>query len=411
VVGSERDAHAGIITFSMSPHAIVSRRGVDRLRAGHPWIYRSDVLAAEAQPGDLVEVRTERKRPLGLAWWSSESQIALRVVAGEREFDAARDEAALLRARLSAAIAYRDSLSIDATAFRLVHAEADRLPGLVVDRYGSDNGVWLVVQTLCQATERRRASIVEALVALVQPSGILARNDGKVRRLEGLETEVAVLSGDVPDAIDVREGTTMLRVDVRLGQKTGLFLDQRENHAAAARYARGRALDGFAYHGGFALAMARGAESVLALESSGPAIERLRVNADANGLTNIEAREANVFDELRELEVSGARFDTIVLDPPAFAKNRASVERAVAGYKEINLRALKLLAPGGHLLTFSCSHHVDEALFEAILQSAAADAHAPAALIERRQQARDHPVLLGVPETSYLKGLVLRRLG
>ena len=394
----------------MPPLAIVSRRGADRLRAGHPWIYRSDVVSAEAGAGDLVEVRSERKRPLGLAWWSSESQIALRVVAGEREFDAARDEAALIGARLAAAIAYRDGLAIDATAFRLVHAEADRLPGLVVDRYADERGVWLVVQMLCQATDRRRQLIVDALVERVAPTGILARNDGKVRSFEGLEREVAVLHGEVPETVAVREGETTLRVDLRLGQKTGLFLDQRENHGAASGYARGRALDAFAYHGGFALAMARRAETVLAIDSSAPAIATIRENAAANGLANVEAREANVFDELRELEVSGARFETIVLDPPAFAKNRASVDRAVAGYKEINLRALKLLSPGGHLLTFSCSHHVDEALFQAILDSAAADAHVPAVLVERRQQARDHPVLLGVPETSYLKGLVLRRL-
>ena len=395
----------------MSSIAVVSRRGAERLRAGHPWVYRSDVVSADAAAGDLVEVRSERKRPLGLAWWSSESQIALRMVAGEREFDAARDETMFIETRLRAALAYRDTLAIDATAFRLVHAEADRLPGLVLDRYGDERGLWLVLQTLCQATDRRRQLIVDALVALVKPAGILARNDGKVRRFEGLDSEVAVLYGDVPETIDVREGETTIRVDLRQGQKTGLFLDQRENHGAAAGYARGRALDAFSYLGGFALAMARRADSVLALDSSGPAIESIRRNASANGFSNLEAREANVFDELRELEVSGARFDTIVLDPPAFAKNRASVDRAVAGYKEINLRALKLLSPGGHLLTFSCSHHVDEPLFQAIVESAAADAHVSAALVERRQQARDHPVLIGVPETSYLKGLVLRRLG
>lgn len=395
----------------MPPHAVVSRRAVERLRTGHPWIYRSDIVSAEAEPGDLVEVRSERKRPLGLAWWSSESQISLRMVAGEREFDAARDESVLVAARLRAAIAYRDALAIDATAFRLVHAEADRLPGLVVDRYGDDRGVWLVVQTLCQATDRRRQLIVDALVELVKPAGVLARNDGKVRQFEGLASEVAVLHGDVPDGgIDVREGGTTLRADLRGGQKTGLFLDQRENHAAAGGYARGRTLDAFAYQGGFALAMARRADSVLALDSSAPAVDSLRRNAEANGRSNVEAREVNVFDELRELEVSGARFETIVLDPPAFAKNRAAVDRAVAGYKEINLRALKLLSPGGHLLTFSCSHHVDESMFLAIVESAAADAHVAAVLVERRQQARDHPVLVGVPETSYLKGLVLRRL-
>jgi 23S rRNA (cytosine1962-C5)-methyltransferase len=391
------------------PLVVVSRRGVDRLRSGHPWIYRSDVVSSEAEPGDLVRVLSERRRPLGVAWWSSASQIALRMLQGFQESEGSTSEGAMIDARLRAAIDYRAGLAIDATAFRLVHAEADRLPGLIVDRYGDDEHVWLVVQTLCQATNRRLADVVDRLVEHTKPAGVLARNDPKVRLLEGLDLRVEVVYGDVPERIDVRDGRTTLRVDLRQGQKTGLFLDQRENHAAAAGYTRGRALDAFAYHGGFALAMARRADTVLALESSSSAVAVLRDNAARNGVTNVEVREANVFDELRELEVSGARFDAIVLDPPAFAKHRAAVDRATAAYKEINLRALKLLAPGGHLLTCSCSHHVDEALFLAIVESAAADAHASVVLVERRFQARDHPVLLGVPETSYLKGLVVRR--
>lgn len=393
------------------PLVVVSRHGVDRLRSGHPWVYRSDVVSSEAEPGDLVRVLSERRRPLGIAWWSSASQIALRMLQGFQEAEGNADERAMLDTRLRTAIDDRAGLAIDATAFRLVHAEGDRLPGLIVDRYGDGARVWLVVQTLCQATDRRLAAFVDRLVEFTQPAGVLARNDPKVRLLEGLDLRVDVVYGDVPERIDVRDGPTTMRVDLRQGQKTGLFLDQRENHTAAAGYARGRALDAFAYHGGFALAMARRAETVLAIESSASAVAVLRDNAALNGAANVEGREANVFDELRELEVSGARFETIVLDPPAFAKNRAAVDRAAAAYKEINLRAMKLLAPGGHLLTCSCSHHVDEALFLAIVESAAADAHASIVLVERRLQARDHPVLIGVPETSYLKCLVLRRTG
>lgn len=310
------------------------------------------------------------------------------------------------RERLRTAIEYRASLAIDGTAWRLVHGEADRLPALIVDRYAD----YLVIQTLCQGMDRRMAAMVELLVELVQPRGILARNDPKVRRLEGLEERIEVVYGEVPESVDVLEGQVRHTVDLRHGQKTGLFLDQRENHAAARRYGRGRALDAFTYTGGFALALSTACDTVVALDSSAAAVAAARANARLNGFDKLEVREANVFDELRELDVAGERFDTIVLDPPAFAKNKAAVERAVAGYKEINLRALKLLAPGGHLMTCSCSYHVDEGLFLAIVQEAAIDARVDVALVEKRMQARDHPVLLGVPETYYLKCLILRKV-
>jgi 23S rRNA (cytosine1962-C5)-methyltransferase len=394
-------------SVSAVPVAVVSSKGAERLRAGHPWIYRSDVRSVAADPGDLVAVETERGRPMGWALWSSTSQIALRSVG--TDVDPA-DETGWLRARLAAAAAYRDTLDIDASAWRLVHAEADRLPGLIVDRYGDEGGVFLVVQTLCQGMDRRQPAIVAALSELAAPRGVLARNDPRVRRLEGLEQRIDVLAGEVPDTVEVREGRIRLRTSLREGQKTGLFLDQRENREAAARYARGRALDAFAYQGGFALAMAGRATSVLALDSSAAAVAAMRENALRNGVSTVEAREANVFDELRELESARERFDTIVLDPPAFAKNRASVARAVAGYKEINLRAIKLLSQGGVLLTCSCSYHVDEALLLEIVAEAARDAGAVLALVEKRMQSRDHPVLVGVPETWYLKCLVLRRV-
>lgn len=385
----------------MPPVAVISPKGAERWRTGHPWIYRSDVTSAEADPGDLVEVRTERGRPLGLALFSSTSQITLRMLG-----EGPRDARALFGERLRAALAYRETLAPDGTAYRLVSAEADGLPGLIVDRYAD----WLVIQTLCQGADRHLDLIVELLTEALKPKGILARNDAKIRRLEDLPEVVEVLTGEVPDLIDVREGSISHQVDVRHGQKTGLFLDQRENHLAAGQYARGRALDAFAYNGGFALQMARHCESVLALDGSELAVAAIGENARRNGLTNIEPRLANVFDELRELEIARQRFDTIVLDPPAFAKNKATLPKALGGYKEINLRALKLLRPGGILITCSCSYHVDEMLFQDMLLHAAIDARVSVALVEKRLQARDHPVLLGVPETAYLKCVVARRL-
>jgi 23S rRNA (cytosine1962-C5)-methyltransferase len=386
----------------MPPTAIVSNRGAERIRAGHPWIYQSDVREADAEPGDLVDVVTERDRRVGTAFWSSTSQIALRFVSS----DPITDERAFFKERIRQAVAYRDGLGLASSDCRLVHGEADRLPGVVVDRYGE----YLVVQTLAQGTDRRLALFTELLVEQLRPRGVLARNDPKVRRLEGLDERIDVVHGDVPERVEAREGSVRFHVDLRRGQKTGLFLDQRENHRAAAAYARGRGLDAFTYNGGFALSMAAACDRVLAIDSSAPALELTRENAALNGAANVELREANVFDELRELEIAGERFDTIVLDPPAFAKNRAAVERAAAGYKEINLRALKLLTPGGHLVTCSCSYNVDEAMFTDIVADAARDARAVVSLVEKRQQARDHPVLLNVPETYYLKCLVLRKL-
>lgn len=393
----------------MPPVVVVSRRGADRVRAGHPWVYRSDVVIAEADAGDLVRVFGERERPLGWAFWSSTSQIALRFVSGESG-PTPPDERALFADRLRAAAAYRASLGLSTGAFRLVHGEADRLPGLVVDRYADASGVYLVVQTLSQGADRRLPLFVDLLVAECVPRGVLLRNDPKVRRLEGLHEQVAVAYGEVPDHVSVLEGAVTLQVDLVHGQKTGMFLDQRENHLAAATYARGRVLDAFTYNGGFALQMAARADSVLALDSSATAVAATRENAGVNRMGNVEVREANVFDELRELATAGALFDLIVLDPPAFAKNRAALERAVAGYKEINLRAMQLLAPGGHLITCSCSYNVSETLLVDVVRDAATDARRTMALVEKRMQARDHPVLLSVPETYYLKCLVLRRV-
>jgi 23S rRNA (cytosine1962-C5)-methyltransferase len=386
----------------MIPTVIVSPRGEARLRQGHPWIYRADVADAAAEPGDVVDVIGPRQRFLGRALFSDQSQITLRLLTREDE----EIDAGFWRRRIDAAIRYRQQLEIDATAYRLVHGEGDLLPSLIVDRYANV----LVVQTLSQAIDRALPELLPLLVEITGATGVLARNDPRVRLLEGLEQRVEVLYGEVPERIAVREGPIEYHVDTRHGQKTGLFLDQRENREAAARYARGRVLDGFSYDGGFALRLARHADRAEAVDSSAEAVRRVAENARLNKLENVAPREANVFDELRELEKSGARYDTIVLDPPAFAKNKASIPKALAGYKDINLRALRLLNPGGVLITCSCSYNVDEATFAETVYEASVDSHVPVTVVEKRMQGRDHPVLLGVPETYYLKCLILRRL-
>ena len=385
----------------MFPNVTISARGEQRLRSGHLWIYRADVADVRAEAGDRVVVRGPRGRTLGQALFSDRSQIALRLLAyGEEPADDA-----LIRRRLESALEFRQSLEIDATAFRLIHGEGDLLPSLVVDRYGD----YLVVQTLSQGMDRLLPVIVSTLQELVRPRGILARNDPRARLLEGLEQRVDILAGDVPEAVSIREGGIEFDVDLRRGQKTGLFLDQRENRAAAASYAEGRLLDCFSYTGGFALALGRRCRETIALDVSEEAIAHLRQNAARNGVA-VDARVGNVFDDLRGFERLGERFDIIVLDPPAFAKNKAAVAKATTGYKEINLRALKLLNPGGTLVTCSCSYNVNEAAFAGIVQDAAVDAQARVTVVEKRMQGRDHPVLLGVPETYYLKCFILRKL-
>jgi 23S rRNA (cytosine1962-C5)-methyltransferase len=348
-----------------------------------------------------VQIRSPRGRTLGSALYSDRSQIALRLLSYGDE----PGGEALIRRRLEAAVAFRASLAIDGTACRLVHGEADLLPSLVVDRYSD----YLVVQGLSQGMDRLMPTVTAMLLDLIQPRGILARNDPRARVLEGLEQRVDVVAGDVPESVTVTETGVEYDVDLRRGQKTGLFLDQRENRAAAAAYARGRLLDCFSYHGGFALVLGRSCDETIAIDVSEDAVARIRQNAARNGVA-VDARVGNAFDELRGLDRLGERFDTIVLDPPAFAKNKAAVPNARAGYKEINLRALRLLKPGGTLVTCSCSYHVNEAAFAEIVYEAAVDAQAHVTVVEKRMQGRDHPVLLGVPETYYLKCFFLRKL-
>ncbi len=403
--GATISRHGGSVTLGAMTQAqvTITRRGAERARGGHLWVYRSDVREAEnVEGGSVVRVREERGRPVGQALYSSRSEIALRLLT-------TRDEVIdreWWRARLRAAAARRAGLEAEAGAYRLVYSEGDLLPSLIVDRYGDV----LVLQTLSQGADALKGTLTELLAEEFAPRSIVERNDVRVRGLEGLPMQAGVLYGEEPGELEVEQHGVRFRVAPLGGQKTGAFLDQRENHLAARRYARGRALDCFTFNGGFALSIARDCESVLGLDISSEAVAASRRNAELNGAANVEFREANVFDALHEMEAAGERFDTVVLDPPAFAKNRASVAAAARGYKEINLRALKMLSAGGHLVTCTCSYHMTEPLFLEVLAEAARDARRRVQVVERRTQSRDHPVLLGVPETLYLKCVVLRAL-
>ncbi len=379
---------------------VISSRGVERVRLGHLWVYRSDIRTAQAQPGAVVRVTDERGRYHGRAFYSDKSQIAVRLLTRE---DRPVDRA-FLTERLRQALAYRERVVENSEAFRLVYSEADLLPSLVVDRYGD----YLVMQTLSQGTERLKSLLTEILAELISPKGIIERNDPKVRLLEGLEQKVSVLHGEVPSEIHVRENGILFACDLLKGQKTGSFLDQRENHFEARRYASGDVLDCFSYQGGFALTVADRCEHVEVIEMAPAAIEAARKNQQLNGISNVHFREGNTFDLLKEYDEAGRRFRMIILDPPAFAKNRDSIPAAQRGYKEINLRAMKLLVPGGYLITCSCSYHVTEPLFLQILAEAANDAKRSVIVVERRTQAKDHPILLTMPETHYLKCMIIR---
>jgi 23S rRNA (cytosine1962-C5)-methyltransferase len=385
------------------PAAVISARGVERILSGHPWIYRADVLgASEAEGGAVVRLLDRKKRFWGQALYSSKSQIALRLLTREaRPFDAA-----FLTERIRAAAAFRELVVGGAQAYRLVASEGDLLPSLVIDRYAA----CFVIQTLSQGMERLKPQIVATLQEQFSPSSIIERNDVAVRALEGLPEQKGVLAGEPAGEVVVEENGMKFCFDLLQGQKTGGFLDQRENRAAARQYARGRTLDCFAYTGGFGLTVARQCESVLGVESSPEALKLARRNQELNALTNVEWQEANCFNFLKAADQQKRRFDTIVLDPPPFARQKSNVESALRGYKELNLRALKMLNPGGFLITCSCSHHVSEADLLEVIGSAALDAHRTVMVIERRTQARDHPILLTVPETHYLKCLILRAL-
>jgi 23S rRNA (cytosine1962-C5)-methyltransferase len=380
--------------------ATVSAKGADRWTHGHPWIYRSDVTRPPDADAGVVLVGDRSRRPLGWALWSPRSEISLRLL--DPRPDATVD-AAWWRARIAAALHRRAPLAAAANAYRLIHAEGDGLPSLICDRYDR----WLVVQLMSAGLERHRDDIVAALLELTGASGILARNDVPLRSKEGLPRETVVLAGDVPETIEVLEHGVRYLAAPWTGQKTGAFLDQRENRALVGAVARGRALDCFSYHGSFALHLARQASHVIALDTSAAALERARDNAQRNGFANVETVEADAFEELRRRERARERFETIVVDPPAFAKTKSSLAGALRGYHEINLRAMRLLAPGGLLFTASCSYHLTKPLFLEMLEGAAADSGRRIALRTLTAQPLDHPELLTVPETGYLKGALL----
>jgi len=378
----------------------VNRKAADRAASGHPWIFSSDVIdRGEAQGGDAVVVEGPSGRTIGTAHYSSTSQITLRLLSNRAE----PIDRAFFQRRLAQAIAYRERVVENSDAFRLVFSEADLLPGLIVDHYGPH----VVMQTLSQGMDRSRDMIADCLTELLAPAGILARNDATVRGLEGLPLEIKLLSGEVPERALIRMNGLTLEADLRQGQKTGAYLDQRENYLAVARHARGRMLDCFTSTGGFALHAAGRVDSVEAVDSSAAALATAEANARANGIANIEFRQADVFDFLSRRD---ARYSTIVLDPPAFAKSRKQVDAAARGYKEINLRALRLLEPGGILVTCSCSHHMSEGMLLETVAAAALEAGKTLRIVERRTQAADHPILLTVPETLYLKCLILQVL-
>jgi 23S rRNA (cytosine1962-C5)-methyltransferase len=379
------------------------RRGAERWLRGHPWIYASDVQAApELGGGEVVRVVDQRGWFLGQAFYSKQSKISLRWLT-DQDVPVNAD---FFRSRIWRARSLRELICGGEMAYRAIHADADLLPGLVVDKYGD----YLSAQFLIKGTEDRKELLADILVEAFGAKGLINRSDVSVRALEGLTPEKGVMRGDVPAAVEYRVGSIRLTADLHGGQKTGAFLDQRENQLLAAAYAQGDALDCFSYTGGFALQLAMRATKVTAVESSEAAAAQLESHAKLNGLGNVQVITANAFDFLHDAADEGRQFDAVVLDPPSFARNKAAREAALRGYKEINLRAMQLLRPGGFLITCSCSHHVSEETFEQMLESSAADAKRRLQIVERRGAARDHPVLLNLPETRYLKCFILRLL-
>lgn len=382
----------------------INTKAAARLASGHPWVFSSDVLdRGQAAPGDAVTVLDHSGAALGTAHFSSTSEICLRLLSPRVE---PIDRPFLLR-RIGAAHAHRQRVVSGSNAYRLAHGEADLLPGLIVDRYDA----FFTLQTLDQGMDRLKPDIVGCLEELFSPHGIAERNDAAVRKHESLPLASGVLAGEVPETVPVRMNGLAWAADLLHGQKTGIFLDQRENYLAAATHAHGEALDCFTSTGGFALHLAARCSSVEAVDSSAPALAAARANAAANGISNVDFRQADVFEILAAYSSARRRFSSVVLDPPAFAKSRRHLDAALRAYKEINLRALRLLPPGGVLVTCSCSHHVGEAMLLELVASAALDARRTLRVLDRRTQSQDHPILLTVPETHYLKCLILQVVG
>ncbi len=381
------------------PAVRVNRKAADRVRSGHPWIFSSDVIdRGSSQAGDVVRVVDPKGKNLGVGHFSSTSQITVRLLSTRVE----EIDEPFLSKRIAAALEYRRRVVSNSNAWRLIHAEGDLLPGLIVDHYAD----WLVVQLLDQGMDRMSPSVVQALNGLIGVQGIVARNDVAVRNIENLPQETRILFGSVPDRVSIQMNGIAMRANLLTGQKTGVFLDQRENYLAARRYARGRALDCFTATGGFALHIASVCESVEAIDSSAATLAEAEANRAMNHLANVVLRQADVLDYLPGLTAAQRVFDIVVVDPPAFTKSRSSLEGAARGYKEINLRALKLLNRGGVLVSCSCSHHMSEAHLLELIASAALDCGKQLRVLERRTQSQDHPILLTVPETHYLKCLI-----
>ena len=389
--------------FEIRNEIRISAAGLRRLRQGHLWVYSGDIVQdLDGSGSPLVRVLDTARNTVGYAFYSPASQIKLRLLS--RDPDPPTPE--LLRDRIRAAIGRRQIQENTRAAHRLVFGEADLLPSIIVDRYAD----YLVLQTLSRGADALKHCIADILKESVQPTGILERNDVKARRLEGLEETRGVLYGTAPDRVEIEEGGVVFLVDLLQGQKTGFFLDQSENRIAARKHVAGRALDCFTNTGAFALHFAARCQSVLGIETSRDSLDLAEKNAARNGIGNVVFREGNVFDALKEMDRSGEQFDAVCLDPPAFAKNRESRAAAKGGYKEINLRAMKLLSSEGILVTSSCSYHINEAAFFSLVCEAAHDAHRYLQILERRSQAQDHPVLASMPETHYLKCLILRVL-
>lgn len=387
------------------PSVKISSRGASRLKNGHVWVYRSDVLSAAIVPsGSVVGVHDERGKFLGTALYSSASQIAVRMISRE----SVKDFPGLLRRRIADAFAYRELVVRETDAYRLIFSEGDFLPGLIVDRY--NDIVSLQILTQAMDADAVREVLIPELRNHLHPASVVERVDAKIRQLEQLPSRSSGLVLGEKTSTIVQMNGVLFHFDALAGQKTGAFLDQRENYAASAQYAHGDALDVFCYQGGFALHLASKCKQVTAVDSSRPALEVADKNAELNqaglGGKEIEWVEANAFDLLKDYAVAGRQYDAIVLDPPAFAKTKSDLGSALRGYKELNLRALKMLRSGGILVTCSCSYHVAQADFLEMLAAAARDAHRTLRLIEVRGQSRDHPVLLNVPETSYLKCVI-----
>ncbi|MEP6901193.1 MAG: class I SAM-dependent rRNA methyltransferase [Actinomycetota bacterium] len=385
--------------------AFVTKKGAKRVRNGHLWIYKSDVQKTEAGGGDVVSVFDEGKNFVGKAFYSDSSEITLRIFTTKDE----PVDKEFWRKRIIAAAQTRQPSKTKnqkpiSNAQRLIYSEGDLIPSLIVDDYNRN----FVIQTLSQGTEKLKQTFVEILTEEFSPTAIIERNDAKVRQRENLPMQAGILFGEIAGEIIIEQDGVKFYISPLGGQKTGSFLDQRENHFAVRKYAFGRALDCFTFNGGFALNLAQVCSEVLAIDISADAINLAKRNAELNGITNVKFKTANVFDALRDLERAGEKFDCIVLDPPAFVKTRSALRSAVRGYKEINLRALKLLNKGGILVTCSCSFHFSEEIFLQTLEESLRDSKRRVHLIEKRMQASDHPILLGMPETYYLKCFILR---